>query len=231
MARVLTVLALAFLAGTAQAAVISYSQSLVPNPSTTDIHEVLSLPQFNPSYGTLTGVQITVNGSLSANAKYENKNTSSGLSSGLRMRLNLVQDLAVTMGAQSLLTMQKETALDYYSSGLAMWFQNITSGALTTFDGTVDYAGTSGFTTALWDIPASNTYTPGSIAGYTGTGTFAVNVDATAFVTMSTFGGNVASGTDSFAGTTVTVEYTYDIPEPTGLAMLALAGLALIRRR
>jgi hypothetical protein len=218
----------------AQASVVSYTVALAPNPQPTNVNTTLSLPQFDPSLGTLTGVQITVNGSLAARAEYENTNSNHGLSaSEVPMQLNLTQNLTVGLGAQTLLAMTHTTAQDDYSPGFGAWLQNIDipyPGGLTAYDGTTDYAGTSGFATSLWNTPGSATYSPATIGTFVGAGTFQVSVDATAFVDLITYGGNNSARTTSLAGTSVTVAYQYT-PEPATMSLLVLGGLAMLRRK
>jgi hypothetical protein len=213
----------------ARADFISYTEALVPNPQMTNIHTTLDLPLFNPSLGTLTGVQMTVNGSLAVSLGYENTGTSALAASPTRMRFDQHLDLVVALGADTLLSMSKSTNHDYYYAALDEWFQNIAGPALTAYDGTQDYAGTSGFTTPLWNITDSASYTPPAIGGYIGAGTFSVNVDATAPFTIIAYGGNNAIKVESLAGTAVTVQYTYaPVPEPSTLALLATGAMGLL---
>src|SRR5690348_5394094 len=65
------ILASAFLAGTAFADTITFSQG-VSTPTTPDWNSILSLHQFDPSLGTLTGVRATVSGTITGTMYEEN---------------------------------------------------------------------------------------------------------------------------------------------------------------
>lgn len=86
-----------------------------------------------------------------------------------------------------------------------------------------------------FDFAGSGLIGPLTLVDYTGPGVF--DVDATlanpgGFGTVGSWDGATIVGVNNLAQYSgLTLTYTYDIPEPASLSLLALGGLALIRRR
>ncbi|MCC7409271.1 MAG: choice-of-anchor E domain-containing protein [Phycisphaeraceae bacterium] len=216
-ASVLALLSVLVVAGVAQAAVISYSDTIALQR--TNFNENLSVSQFDPSLGVLTQVKLTFTGDLLAQAGYEYIDV--GPSYVGIIDYSITQDLEITQGAETYLTLSNNVvdALDVP--------------ALLSFDGVLDFAGASGYTdpgVAQGDIQVYVLTNPGDLAPFIGLGTTDYYV-AAALASSSISGPNgLVAMTSSYAGASLTVEYTY-IPEPATLGLLALGGLALIRRR
>jgi hypothetical protein len=65
---------------------------------------------------------------------------------------------------------------------------------------------------------------PGQLSLFTGTGTVGLPAFATAGSFFSTTSGNGSGSILTFAGLTVTLSYTYVVPEPSSVALLGLGG-------
>lgn len=223
----------------AQATTVSYTRSLEPDPQETNFSSQLNLPQFDSALGSLNSVLIQVQGSLLANAGIEN--THPLATGGTRFDIQLIQNLAVTLGDQTILAMDHENAhdLDYTAYDMG-YFQRMQVQSLSGYDGVTDFGGSSGLTVNLWDVHQAGSFTPSSLGEFIGTETFAIQVQASAWAGSIT-GSNFVTFMSSLAGTTATVTYDYSVlpphvppvPEPLTLisAFMALGGLGTYVRR
>jgi len=225
----LKIAALLLVAGSTQAAVISYTNSIVMN---NDQSAVINLNKFDTSLGTLTAVYVRYVVSISsANIQMDNDSTFSQNGTAR------VQNIANSFSSQlsTLSTADTTLATGDFTINVSQAFNlGATSGdAIGQFNvtGYSDYANwTPGTLQAIGDSDIATD----RIHLYTGSGTYAVSINST-FTTTATFDGsdgyfmgNTPSG--AFAGE---VTYTYSpIPEPATASMLGLAGLiALLVRR
>jgi hypothetical protein len=123
-AALLAAASTAMLGSFAQADTVTYSASV---PMTkTDWTSVVNLPKFDGSLGTLLSVQFSLSGTNQTVTRVENRDA-------IRWRVTTGSD--VTLGAQS-------PTLNLVSVAPSIRFDN----NLQAFDGTIDYAGTSGVT-------------------------------------------------------------------------------------
>jgi hypothetical protein len=185
----------------------------------------LTFNKFNPALGTLTSITITTNVIKSGGSLFVD-NESATAASG-----NITQSVTITLTSPNV--------------GLVnATFQPIGNGisATSTYAATVgaddgdgggvqntgpDYDGTN-FTS----VSNSDTGSVGVFAfgGYTGTGTFVINVSgAQSFDTGAIGGAAVAIDPAAVSGD-VTLTYTY-IPEPSAALLAGLGMLAVLRRR
>lgn len=214
-----SVVALLFFSQSAVAATQTYSDS-IPTQGT-DWADNLVVPLFNPSLGTLTQVQIVLNGDVGGSAGYENTSTTSTSS----VTLNLSSTIVLT-GPNSLL-------IDVVP--LANFSIPAVPG-VPIYDGFSDYAGTSGAT--LTNLTGSamdmDTITnPGDLlAYYTGLGTISFPVTATGS-SLGGGSGNINTSFSSTAGASIEITYTYDvaIPEPSSVAIVGLGIIGTLAAR
>lgn len=165
--------------------------SLTFNDAKTNQSQILSLPQFNPSLGTLTGIDISVSGHITSDIKVENLDPSPATITG-----TVAGTLSVSALDFNLLITTSSTNQTFNASA---------------FDGTLDYAGTSGKDFGSVTVPGSNAASLSSaqaLADYTGTGSVVVTEGAQASSTASG-GGNLSASISSLGGSTVTVTYHY----------------------
>ena len=207
--RKLLVLSLIFSAMTltANAATISYTDSITGLLDMTETRDLV-VSQFDPSLGTLNS--ITLNAIASIDASF-------GIENLIRYARTLNLSNSYMMGyvyITGLVGASFNENQPYYLS-------------LGVFDGTVDYAGTSGTIVDTFGDSQTAAYNIGPDPSFIGTGnmTFAVQADAMAMVqTLSNFA--AIFNTTGDASVTVTYDYTA-VPEPTTMAILAIMGLVL----
>ncbi len=162
---------------------------LVPD-ATTGSSTQINVDQFNPALGTLEGIEITLGGDLSTQVSAENEDATAA-------SVSTTQDATVTLSLAGV-TQNTDGSVATYA-------------ALDGYDGTADYAGTSGtIVTGETQMPAiSETWTdPTDLADFTGTGTL-----TGAFSSSSTASldgpGNLLAQLLAEAGGTVEVSYEY----------------------
>ena len=191
------------------AAVLSYTQTIPLAP--TDWNTTISIPKFNSSLGTLTSIEFILAGHAEGTAAFENRNGPGTVTMDLGATLQLERpDSTILVIAVPLVH---------------------TSDAVPTFDGVIDFGGTSGKTYSGLgaDITESKTSTPPSsdLALFTGFGNIILPVVATGNSTGSG-SGNLVTQFSSQASAQATVKYHYDaVPEPSGLLTL-LSGLTVV---
>jgi hypothetical protein len=161
------------------------------DPSKTDWSQTQSLPQFDPSLGQLTGVDIINNGSLTSQIKVE----------------SLDQAPATVIGTVS-------GTLSLTGAGLNSLVTSTSSSqtfSAAAFDGDIDFAGASGHDFGDKTATGSKTITLTSasdLAAFTGTGH--VSLTETAHATSNGSGaGNLMTLINSTASANVTVAYHY----------------------
>jgi hypothetical protein len=175
------------------------------NPNVQTITKTLTIPltatdfslsglvgQFDPSLGALQSVNIVNAGSITSDIKVENTSTSSPST----IQATIAGNLTVTgPGGLSIQTSLQQNAGNFNA---------------TTYDGTLDFGGTSGkdFGNQTANGTQSLNLTGASMTAFIGTGSVQLNENGTATSTASG-GGNLLVGVSSDATATITVTYSY----------------------
>lgn len=210
-------LSLTLLAGLQlQAATVSFTQSIASSPI--DWDSFLTLPQFDPSLGTLNSVTLTVDGSVTTSMKVESINAQPVTITSQRSA-----EITVKRADNSVLFTLTPTATETFNAAA--------------YDGVLDFGGTSGHDFGTQLVTDSTTYSvlPADFALFTGLGSTSLGIHAEG---TSQFTGSASLAalilTSVGANATVTYDYTAaPVPEPATYAMLGagLLGLAAIRRK
>lgn len=208
-----TVVVFTLLAVGAQADTISFSDFV--SLAQTNWTSSVTVPQFNPSLGTLDSIEFTLDGHVEGSAGFENKDA---------------EPATITMDLQAMLRLRRPD-----NSVLVLTIPVVsTIDSVTAWDGTDDYAGTSGKTYTNLSANSSDsaiTTSPADIALFTGTGNITLPTTANGASTGSG-AGNLLLQFSTFASAGGTVTYNYTVPEPAAMGLLGLGGmLALARRR
>lgn len=189
--------------------------------SLTNWTKFLTVAQFNPSFGTLLQVDITLDGIVNGNARFESEDAS---------------PTAVTMNLQALLTLK-----DPLNNTLVTTLPVVSSvDNAAASDGVFDFGGASGktYTNVTGTNSTSVTLTaPGSLAPFTGLGTITASLFA-AGTSVGSGGGNLTTSFNTRAAGSMSVTYTYDngitaTPEPGTIGLLgsALLGFGFFGRK
>lgn len=210
-----TVLTLVQFAG---ATPIGYSVTytdIIPMAKTT-WNGSMEIPKFNMPGYELTSVRIDLAGDIVGSAKGENLGSSSDiLTMDLRSEITLKRPdgsvLVVTMPVLS------------------------TEDSLGSYDGTIDFGGTSGCSYNDIEVSKSESSTFTSAVDmslFTGSGNITLPVSAAGASTFSG-PGSVITNFSTQAGATASITYNYvPVPEPVTIGLLCLGSLScLIRRR
>ncbi len=173
----------------------------------TNINHTFLLPKFDPALGQLTGVSVT--SLLGTRQWVGNENTA-----------NQGGEVEITVSARGRLTLPNSPPLLETNTS-----RTIGPRTFITFDGIIDYSGTSGFADPDWDYrtnTASQAYTPINdfIAG-SPNATVSLPLTVTSAFSLDGGGGNDSTTvrTDATAG--VCVRYTYEAVEDWGDAPTA----------
>lgn len=190
----------------------------------TNFEQTLSVDQFDSSLGTLNSVKLTFDGSMIGSAGFENT-AESPYDAAFWANLNFSStiDNAITLDIKDSST----TYISETQDGMA------TAPDLAAYDGVEDYDGDSGTTIEIINESYQTTITitdPSELAAFVGSGVIDFAIDASNQGTTYLVG--IGSGSiTSQAGGTVSAEYDYTVPEPATMSLLAIGGLALLRRR
>ncbi|WP_413167048.1 choice-of-anchor E domain-containing protein [Capilliphycus salinus ALCB114379] len=202
--------------GAANAATMTKSYTDSFGLATTDIEDaMLSVQKFDSSLGILKSVKVTFDGQIVGNAKVENLDA---------------KDQTLTFDLSGNLQLMGPDALGTLFDKTANKADSLDASA---YDGTFDFAGTSGgmFTGLTASASGEKTYTDQSIlSAFMGDG----NIDFlfSAFTNSKVTGSaNIVSQINTQGGAMVSVVYEYEkaqeIPEPSvmlGLGLVAGAG-------
>ena len=159
---------------------------------TTGWNDSAAISQFDPALGTLQSVNITVSADLVGSIAAENLGSSAA-------------SVSTTDAVTLTLDLPGSTPTFAYGPSIS------DSMSLGAFDGSVDYAGTSGRIDQLSVQPVSSSTTlniAADLAPFTGQGVVVLPVSATSSATIDG-PGNLAAGLLTDAGGTVSVSYTY----------------------
>ncbi len=180
--------------------VTTVPQTLIVADSTTGSSHQLIINQFNPTLGTLVGIDVTLSGDLSTGVSAENEDATPAV-------------VSVTQIATETLALPDATE----TASAPIY----TSVALGGYDGTADFAGSSGTivqSQTLMPTMADTLTDASDLAAFTGTGTVAATISSTGTAGLEG-PGNLLALLTAQAGATVAVSYEY---VPNGVSVDAI---------
>ncbi len=217
---------LAAMATIANASTITYNVAYDDNYSGTfDINEVLSVPQFDSSMGILLNVTIDFEVNTNGTIGFENFPLDTPFNGNIYTYFYFQNPVVDSTRGTLDLSFNSSTI-----ASVAWDVQETYALNLTGYDGAIDFAGTSGFSTTYVDETDSGSlYYDSDLSAFIGSSTVDFELIGDAYSAMVMPGNGVSSVSTSGLGD---VEITYEyIPEPATLSLLVLGGVALLKRK
>ncbi|MGX9783656.1 choice-of-anchor E domain-containing protein [Janthinobacterium lividum] len=209
-------------ASSAQAATQTITFSADRALGATNWADTLGLGKFDSNLGTLTSIKFHLEGAVQGSGKAESLDASAS---------------DVTLSLASLLTLYRPDNSTLLVAN-PLFTQTF---ALSAFDGSIDFAGTSGANTGPRSSTGANSYTSGSASDFAlfssaGGGLIQLGLNAIGSSTGSGSGNLLTQFQTAASGrVAVTYEYISAVPEPETYVMLltglALAGVMTRRRK
>ncbi|OEZ98991.1 PEP-CTERM motif protein [Janthinobacterium sp. HH107] len=209
-------------ASSAQAATQTISFSADRALGATNWSDTLGLGKFDSNLGTLTSIKFHLEGAVQGSGRTESLDASAS---------------NVTLSLASLLTLYRPDNSTLLVAN-PLFTQTF---ALSAFDGSIDFAGTSGASTGLRSSTGSNGYTSASASDFA---LFSSAGGGLIYLGLNAIGSSMGSGagnlltqfqTSASGRVAVTYEYVSAVPEPETYVMLltglALAGVMARRRK
>lgn len=208
---------MALVVGSIQRAEAATSTQTLSYSGNTDWTQALAFDQFNMPWATLDSVYIQIDGEIFTTIEVANDPSAGGNSSGnvstrVRWRLYDPSQLIGTPTSNKFDIYAPEDGASY----------SLAPGQ------TLDLGPYSN--SGSWD----NTYTSSPIlAEFTGNGSISLTLAALASTVSENSGGNFSASQETIASGSVTVVYSYTVPEPTTALLVGAAGVAMAfsRRR
>ncbi len=189
----LVILGILLLAGSASAGTLTYNASLPLAP--TNWTGTMVFPQFNPEYGCLDSICVSLSGHVQGSGQFENLDPTAA---------------TIYMALQSPITLKHPDGSSLASAypGVQTW------DTVTAFDGTVDFGGSSGRTHS--DLSGDDTRTRCTLLTFdlslfTGTGNISLPCDAegASYATGLQSPGNLATQFNTSASAAAEITYHF----------------------
>lgn len=201
---------------------VSYSDSF---SGAFNVNKTLILPQFDSSLGTLLSATIDFGVSANGTIGFENT-TSSAIKRSLYTYFYMDDPVEDSTRGNLGLNFNNSEIADVTWDVREKYTLNLTA-----FDGTIDYAGKSGFSITYLDKSASGQlFYDKELSQFIGKSNLSFNLLGNAYSAMI-MPGNGASTMRTLGQGNVKITYEYTIAEPATMSLFAIGALSLFRKK